>query len=116
MQRASVFKLLAAATFALAMPAQAQNDQMTAIAIPAQPNAIELLTSDHAEMMGDHFALGDFHGRELGDGLGIEEAELLGVVLDGVFQAIAHELEIAQDRAGGDFELLGERAAVGEAA
>jgi acetyl esterase/lipase len=44
MRSASVFKLLAAATCALAMPAQAQNDQMTAIAIPAQPNAIELGT------------------------------------------------------------------------
>ena len=44
MQRASVFKLLAAATLALAMPAQAQDDRMTAIAIPAQPNAIELGT------------------------------------------------------------------------
>ena len=44
MQRASVFKLLAAATFALATPAQAQDDRMTAIAIPAQPDAIELGT------------------------------------------------------------------------
>jgi len=46
MQRASVFKLMAAAAFALAMPAQAQaqDDVMRPIAIPAQPNAIELGT------------------------------------------------------------------------
>ena len=44
MQRASVFKLLAAATFALAMPAQAQDDVMRPIEVPAQPNAIELGT------------------------------------------------------------------------
>ena len=44
MRSASVFKLLLAATCAMAMPAQAQDDQMTAIAIPAQPNAIELGT------------------------------------------------------------------------
>lgn len=46
MQRVSVFKLMAAAAFALAMPAQAQaqDDVMRPIAIPAQPNAIELGT------------------------------------------------------------------------
>lgn len=44
MRRSSVFKLVLAATCAMAMPAQAQNDRMTAIAIPAQPNAIELGT------------------------------------------------------------------------
>jgi acetyl esterase/lipase len=44
MRSASVFNLLAAATFALAMPAQAQDDVMRPIAIPEQPTAIELGT------------------------------------------------------------------------
>lgn len=44
MRRSSVFKLVLAATCALALPAQAQDDQMTAIAIPSQPTAIELGT------------------------------------------------------------------------
>ena len=44
MRSASVFKLLAAAAVALAMPAQAQDDVMRPIAIPEQPTAIELGT------------------------------------------------------------------------
>jgi acetyl esterase/lipase len=44
MRSSNVFKLVLAATCAFAMPAQAQDDRMTAIAIPAQPTAIELGT------------------------------------------------------------------------
>ncbi len=42
--RATVFAAAIALTFALALPASAQNDKMTPIAIPAQPNAITLDT------------------------------------------------------------------------
>ncbi len=44
MRSSNVFKLVLAATCAFAVPAQAQDDRMTAIAIPAQPSAIELGT------------------------------------------------------------------------
>src|SRR5687768_15047882 len=44
MRSSNMFKLALAVTCAFAMPAQAQDDRMTAIAIPAQPNAIELGT------------------------------------------------------------------------
>lgn len=44
MRGSNLAKLVLAATFALAAPAQAQDDRMTAIAIPAQPTAIELGT------------------------------------------------------------------------
>jgi acetyl esterase/lipase len=46
-RESNIFKLMvagAAAAFVLATPARAQDDTMTAIAIPAQPNAIELGT------------------------------------------------------------------------
>ena len=47
MRESNIFKLMvagAAAALVLATPARAQDDTMTAIAIPAQPNAIELGT------------------------------------------------------------------------
>jgi hypothetical protein len=52
---------------------------------------------------------------KVGDRLGVDEAEVKLVVLDGKSEPVAHEVDIALDGLRGDFELVGELAAIWEA-
>jgi len=53
-------------------------------------------------------------GGKFGDGLGVLKAEAFLVVLDGEAELVAHEIDVALDGLCGDFEFLGELAAIGK--
>jgi hypothetical protein len=63
----------------------------------------------------DEFALGDLQGREGVHALGIVVAAADGVIFDRQVQPVAHEVEIALDGFGADFQVASERGGVREA-
>jgi hypothetical protein len=63
---------------------------------------------------GDDFAFGDVDAGKAGDGFGVDESEMELVILDGHAHAVPHEIDVALDGLAGDFEFVGELAAIGE--
>lgn len=72
-----------------------------------------------APRAGAEFADGpgcvDAQAGKFGDGPGVLETEAFLVVLDGKAQLVAHEIDVALDGLCGDFEFVGELAAIWEA-
>ncbi len=65
---------------------------------------------------GEEFAFGDVDGGKRVDGVGVAVGLNLGIELDGEFEAVAHESEVADHGFAGDFEGADEVRAVDEGA
>jgi hypothetical protein len=63
---------------------------------------------------GDDLAFGDLDPWKIGDRLGVNESEMELVILDGQPHAVPHEIDVALDGLAGDFQFVGELAAIGE--
>jgi len=72
-----------------------------------------LLEGLFGDEQGEEFAFGDLEGGEGFDGAGVMVTEAGGVVGDGEVEAVAHELDVAEDGLGADFEGIGEVGGVG---
>ncbi len=84
--------------------------------LAVERGAAVLLQGALGDEEGEEFAFGDVDGGKGVDGVRVAVGLYLGVELDGEFEAVAHEGEVADDGFAGDFEGADEVGAVDERA